>query len=57
LHFFQFGVARDRGEIAIPVPDRNSIFDCDGRDQAIRRGTDRDAAPPTLAEDIGGRNE
>jgi hypothetical protein len=57
LHFFQFGVARDRGEIAIPVPDRNSIFDCDGRDQAIRRGPDRDAAPPTLAEDIGGRNE
>lgn len=53
----QIGVAGDRRVVPVAMPDRHSVFDGDGRDQAVIRPSDGITAGAAGAVDIGGVEE
>ena len=57
LNRFQSCVARDGGEIAVPVPDRNAILNRNCRDEAIHGRPDGQTSSSALAIDIGCRKK
>ena len=51
----KLGEAGDSREVAVPMPDWDAVLDGDRGDQAVDGRTDGEAAPPAVAEYVGGR--